>query len=285
MIEKKKRKVDILVLSDLHPGTYGFHAKVLLCYLESIKLGIVILNGDIIDIWQFSKRYWPKSHMKVIKHVMHWVSKGIKIYYITGNHDEMMRKFAGFKMGSFIIVNKLVLNLNNTQKAWFFDGDVFDITMQHSKWLAELGSAGYDLLILINRFASFVSEKIFKKGKLSISKSIKNGVKSAVKFINQFEQTAAKIGISNQYDFVVCGHIHQPEIKKINTDKGEIIYLNSGDWIENLTALEYQNNEWQIYKFKETDMVAVPSKENEQDLDNDFLFNNMLKEFNLIKQY
>ena len=84
---------------------------------------------------------------------------------------------------------------------------------------------------------------------------------------------------------MVCGHIHQPEIKKNNTDKGEIIYLNSGDWIENLTALEYQNNEWQIYKFKETDMVAVPSKENEQDLDNDFLFNNMLKEFNLIKQY
>ena len=117
MIEKKKRKVDILVLSDLHPGTYGFHAKVLLCYLESIKLGIVILNGDIIDIWQFSKRYWPKSHMKVIKHLMHWMSKGIKIYYITGNHDEMLRKFAGFKMGSFRIVNKLVLDLNSTQKA------------------------------------------------------------------------------------------------------------------------------------------------------------------------
>lgn len=284
MIEKKKRKIDILVLSDIHLGTYGCHAKELLCYLESIKPGIIILNGDIIDIWQFSKRYWPKSHMKVIKHLMHWMSKGIKIYYITGNHDEMLRKFAGFKMGSFRIVNKLVLDLNSTQKVWFFHGDVFDITMQHSKWLAKLGAAGYDLLILINRLANFISEKIFKKGRLSISKSIKNGVKSAVKFINQFEQTAAEIGISNQYDFVVCGHIHQPEIKIIRTEKGEITYLNSGDWIENLTALEYHNNEWQIYKFKETDKVAVPNKENEQDLDNNFLFDNMLKEFNLMKQ-
>lgn len=284
MIEKKKRKIDILVLSDIHLGTYGCHAKELLYCLESIKPGIIILNGDIIDIWQFSKRYWPKSHMKVIKHLMHWMSKGIKIYYITGNHDEMLRKFAGFKMGSFRIVNKLVLDLNSTQKVWFFHGDVFDITMQHSKWLAKLGAAGYDLLILINRLANFVSEKIFKKGRLSISKSIKNGVKSAVKFINQFEQTAAEIGISNQYDFVVCGHIHQPEIKIIRTEKGEITYLNSGDWIENLTALEYHNNEWQIYKFKETDKVAVPNKENEQDLDNNFLFDNMLKEFNLMKQ-
>ena len=138
----------------------------------------------------------------------------------------------------------------------------------------------FNLLVTVLNLKS-----IFKKGKLSISKSIKNGVKSAVKFINQFEQTAAEIGISNQYDYVVCGHIHQPEIKIISTEKGEITYLNSGDWIENLTALEYQNNEWQIYKFKETDRLVVSGKEKEQDLDNDFLFDNMLKEFNLMKQY
>ena len=233
MDKVKRRKLDILVLSDVHLGTYGCHAKELLHYLKTIKPKTVILNGDIIDIWQFSKRYWPKAHMRVIKHLMGWMGKGVKIYYITGNHDEMLRKFVGFKMGSLRIVNKVILDLENGKKAWFFHGDVFDVTMQHSKWLAKLGAVGYDTLILINRLANFISEKIFKRGKLSLSKKIKNSVKSAVKFINSFEKTAADIGISNHYDYVVCGHIHQAEIRTI----GPMLYLNDGDWVESCTAL------------------------------------------------
>jgi UDP-2,3-diacylglucosamine pyrophosphatase LpxH len=214
MQKKVKRRIELLVISDVHLGTYGCHAKQLLSYLRSVRPKTVILNGDIIDIWQFSKRYWPKSHMKVVKHIMTWMGKGVKIYYVTGNHDEMLRKFAGFKMGSFRIVNKVVLPLSNDKTAWFFHGDVFDVTMQHSKWLAKLGAIGYDTLILINTFANFISEKIFKKGKLSLSKKIKNSVKGAIKFINNFETTAADIGISNHYDYVVCGHIHHPEMRE-----------------------------------------------------------------------
>lgn len=284
MTVTQKRKVGILVLSDIHLGTYGCHAKELLHYLKGIKPKTVILNGDIIDIWQFSKRYWPKSHMKVVKHLMGWMSKGVKIYYVTGNHDEMLRKFTGFKMGSFKIVNKLVLGLDNDQKAWFFHGDVFDVTMQHSKWLAKLGAVGYDTLILINRFANFISEKIFKRGKLSLSKKIKNSVKGAVKFINDFELTAAGIGISNQYDYVVCGHIHQPEMREITTTAGTIMYLNSGDWIENLTALEYTNGQWELYKFDEAAWLQEQQHaEEEEELDNGRLFNNMVEEFNLLR--
>ncbi|GAB2837311.1 UDP-2,3-diacylglucosamine diphosphatase [Ferruginibacter profundus] len=279
----KRRKLDILVLSDVHLGTYGCHAKELLHYLKSIKPKTVILNGDIIDIWQFSKRYWPKAHMKVIKHLMGWMSKGVKIYYITGNHDEMLRKFVGFKMGSLRIVNKVILDLDNDKKAWFFHGDVFDVTMQHSKWLAKLGAVGYDTLILINRFANFISEKIFKKGKLSLSKKIKNSVKSAVKFINSFEQTAADIAISNHYDYVVCGHIHQPEMREIANEHGKVMYLNSGDWIENLTALEYVNSEWKIYRFDEAEMKDM-HEHDEEELNNAQLFDNMVEEFNLLKQ-
>lgn len=100
MDKAPKRKLDILVLSDIHLGTYGCHAKELLHYLKSVKPKTVILNGDIIDIWQFSKRYWPKSHMKVVKYLMGWMSKGIKIYYIPGNHDEMLRKFANGHSGN-----------------------------------------------------------------------------------------------------------------------------------------------------------------------------------------
>lgn len=280
----KKRKLDILVLSDIHLGTYGCHAKELLRYLKTVKPKIVILNGDIIDIWQFSKRYWPKSHMKVVKHLMSWMSKGVKMYYITGNHDEMLRKFVGFKMGSLKIVNKIILDLDNGKKAWFFHGDVFDVTMQHSKWLAKLGAVGYDTLILINRIANFISEKIFKRGKLSLSKKIKNSVKSAVKFINSFEQTAADIGISNQYDYVVCGHIHQPEIREVENENGKIIYLNSGDWIENLTSLEYCDGEWKIYRYDENEMQQLHEHHDEEELlNNTQLFDNMVEEFNLMK--
>ena len=284
MSKMKKRKIDVLVLSDIHLGTYGCHAKELLHYLKTIKPKTVILNGDIIDIWQFSKRYWPKSHMRIVKHIMEWVSKSTKIWYITGNHDEMLRKFVGFKMGSFRIANKVVLDLDNGKKAWFFHGDVFDVTMQHSKWLAKLGAIGYDTLILINREANFISEKIFHRGKLSLSKKIKNTVKSAVSFINDFEQTAADIAICNQYDYVVCGHIHQPEIKRIKNENGETVYMNSGDWIENLTALEYAQGEWSLYKFGDMETAAMSKVTTPDDeADTDQIFEDMLAEFNLMR--
>lgn len=280
---KNKRKIDILVISDVHLGTYGCKAKELLYYLKSIKPKTVVLNGDIIDIWQFSKRYWPNAHMKVIKHFSGWISKGIKMYYIPGNHDEMLRKFAGFKMGSLQIVNKLVLDLQDNKKAWLFHGDVFDVTMQHSKWLVKLGAIGYDILILINGVANFISEKIFNKGKLSLSKKIKNSVKTAVKFVNNFEQTSADIGIMNKYDYVICGHIHQPEIRQIANAQGTIKYLNCGDWVENMTSLEYTNGEWKIYRFSEDELISMVLNEEETELSNTQHFDNLLKEFNLMK--
>lgn len=284
-MQKKKRRIEILVISDVHLGTYGCHAKQLLNYLRSVRPKTVILNGDIIDIWQFSKRYWPKSHMKVIKHLMSWMGKGVKIYYVTGNHDEMLRKFAGLKMGSLRIVNKVVLPLSNNKTAWFFHGDVFDVTMQHSKWLAKLGAIGYDTLILINTFANFISENFFKRGKLSLSKKIKNSVKSAVKFINNFETTAAGIGIFNKYDYVICGHIHHPEMREISNASGSILYLNSGDWIENLTSLEYNDNTWTIYKYNELDITDVVDEDgDDNEPGNKELFTNMLHEFNLMNQ-
>jgi UDP-2,3-diacylglucosamine pyrophosphatase LpxH len=285
-MKKPKRRIDILVVSDIHLGTYGCHAKELLHYLKSIKPKIVVLNGDIVDIWQFSKTYWPNSHMKVIKHLINWMGKGVKTYYVTGNHDEMLRKFEGLRMGSLQIVNKVVLNLPGEKRAWIFHGDVFDVTMQHSKWLAKLGSVGYDMLILINRFFNFISEKVFKKGKLSLSKKIKESVKSAVSFINSFEQTTADIGISNHFDFVICGHIHHPEIREISNPEGSITYLNSGDWVENLSALEFVDGEWSIYRFSEIDKAEMIKETEEEavELSNDRLFDNMLHEFNMMRQ-
>ena len=286
----KKRKLDVAVISDVHLGTFGCRATELLNYLKTINPKVLILNGDIIDIRQFNKRYFPKSHMKVVKYITSLLTNGTKVYYITGNHDEMLRKFKGFRLGSFEIVNKLILDLDG-KKAWIFHGDVFDVTMQHSKWLAKLGGVGYDLLIMINTFVNWLST-LFGFGRLSLSKKVKNSVKSAVKFINNFEQTAASIAIDNNYDYVICGHIHQPQQRVIkNKNEQEVLYLNSGDWIENLTALEYKNKEWSIYKYeedeiaqnfhlnykvKDPELIQVESKNKE-------LFNDLLKEFDISK--
>ena len=278
-----KRSVEVAVISDVHLGTYGCRAKELLKYLKSIKPNILVLNGDIIDIWQFSKRYWPSSHMRIVKQIFGMAAKGVEIYYVTGNHDEMLRKFEGFTMGSLKIVNKVVLELDNKQ-AWVFHGDVFDITMKHSKWLAKLGAVGYDTLILLNALVNFVRDKI-GMGRVSFSKKIKNRVKGAVKFIDDFENTAADIAINNAYDYVLCGHIHNPEIKIIRNNQGEVTYLNSGDWVENLTTLEYHKKKWSLYRF--ADDVALNTEkvaeEEEENLDVSLLYKNLVAEFQLKK--
>lgn len=263
-----KRSVEVLIISDVHLGTYGCHAKELLRYLKSIKPGTVILNGDIIDIWQFSKSYFPESHLKVLRRIMKFITEGTPVYYLTGNHDEMLRKFADMQIGSFHLLNKLILPLGK-KKAWIFHGDVFDITMQHSKWLARLGAAGYDTLILLNSMVNFLLRALGRE-KMSFSKKVKAGFKNAVKFMNDFEQTAGEIAIERGYEYVICGHIHQPLIREIKSSAGSVIYLNSGDWIESLTSLEYNDGKWKIFSYNAADFIQtedeVNAEENE-DLD------------------
>lgn len=244
-----KRNIKVAVISDVHLGTYGCHAKAVNRYLKSINPEILILNGDIVDIWQFSKRYWPDSHMKVVQRIFKMMANGTKVYYLTGNHDEMLRKFTDFRLGKLELLDKLVLDLDG-KKAWIFHGDVFDISMKHSKWLAKLGAIGYDTLIVLNSMVNWVSQKL-GRGKVSFSKRIKNSVKQAIKFIDDFEETATSIAIENGYDYVLCGHIHQPAMRSVKTEKGETLYLNSGDWVENLTALEYNDKKWSLYHYKD----------------------------------
>ena len=244
----KRRRVHVAVVSDIHLGTYGCHARELLRYLKSIRPQVLVLNGDIVDIWQFSKNYWPPAHMRVVRYLAGLAAKGTKIYYLTGNHDELLRKFAGLKIGQFHLDNKLVLDLPHG-RTWLFHGDVFDVTMRHSRWLAKLGGQGYDLLILINRFANFLLDKLGQP-RVALSKLVKERVKTAVAAVNNFEETAAAIAADEGYRYVACGHIHQPEIKEIATAKGPITYLNSGDWVENLTALEYTAAAgWALYRY------------------------------------
>ncbi len=275
----EKRPVELVVISDTHLGTYGCHAERLLKYLKSINPKTLILNGDIIDMWQFNKKYFPRSHMQVVGHITWLMEQGVSIYYIPGNHDEMLRRFDQFSIGSLKIVNKLLLNLNGA-KTWIFHGDVFDITMRQSKWLAKLGSKGYDTLILLNNMVNFLMEKA-GKGRISLSQRIKSGVKRAVKFIQDFEKTATDIATSKHYQTVICGHIHQPTNKRVSNEQGSVQYLNSGDWVENLTALEYNNDTWIIYRYHEDPLASniVLDEEDNAYLENDEIFEQMLADF------
>ncbi|MEK9751046.1 MAG: UDP-2,3-diacylglucosamine diphosphatase [Flavobacteriaceae bacterium] len=271
----KKRKIDISVISDVHLGTYGCHADELITYLNSIEPKKLILNGDIIDIWQFRKRFFPSSHLKVLKKIIGMASKGTDVYYITGNHDEMLRKFSGHTMGRFKLVDKLVLELGK-EKAWIFHGDVFDISIQNAKWLAKLGGWGYDILILINRFINWVLLKMGRE-KYSLSKRIKNSVKGAVKYIQSFEKVAAELAIDNEYDYVICGHIHQPKKEVYQNCKGKTTYLNSGDWVENLTALEYSLKRWKIYNYNHDKLSPFFVDEDLKEMDLDEIIASITK--------
>ena len=275
--------MDIIVLSDIHLGTYGCHAEALKKYLKSVQPKKLILNGDILDIWQFKKRYWPKSHMKVVKQIVSMAAEGVETYYITGNHDEMLRKFSDMKLGSFQILNDLQLDLPGG-KAWFFHGDVFDVVIQNSKWLAKLGAISYDLLILLNNALNYFS-RLAGKGRVSMSKKIKNNVKTAVKYINNFEETAAKAALNRGFKYVVCGHIHQAQKNTIHFENGEVVYLNSGDWVESLTSLEYSSGSWKIYDFNNDPYLneeKIKDTEKELaiiDMPNSQLLKNMLDTF------
>ena len=250
-----KRKPEVVIISDIHLGTFGCHATELVSYLRSIEPKLLILNGDIVDIWQFRKSYFPASHMQVIKEIFSMMSKGIKTIYITGNHDETLRRYSGLEMGNLQLVDKLVIDING-EKTWIFHGDVFDSTTKGSaKLIAKLGGHGYDMLILVNRAINWLL-KLLGKEKMSLSKKVKNSVKKAVSWISDFEQTAAELAIENNYKNVICGHIHQPQIKQVITDKGSVTYMNSGDWIENLTSLEYDNNSWKIHHWNDIEITA-----------------------------
>ncbi|MEI6586897.1 MAG: UDP-2,3-diacylglucosamine diphosphatase [Sediminibacterium sp.] len=250
-----KRKLDVVVLSDLHLGMFGCHAQEAVNYLKSISPKLLVLNGDIIDIWQFKKSYFPVAHMQVIKEIFSMLSNGTRVVYITGNHDEALRRYSDLQMGNLQLTDKLVLDLDG-KKTWIFHGDVFDATTKGSaKIIAKLGGHGYDMLIMVNSAINFVL-RLLGREKMSLSKRVKNSVKKAVSWIGNFEHTAAELAIEKGYDYVICGHIHQPQKRLITNDKGSVMYLNSGDWIENLTALEYNQGSWDIYEYQEKTYAA-----------------------------
>lgn len=223
-----KRELDIVVISDVHLGTYGCHAQELLNYLKSIEPRTLVLNGDIFDMWYFKKSYFPKEHMEVVRRLLKMAVNGTKVYYLTGNHDDVLRKFGEISLGLIHLRNKLVFQVDG-KTHWVFHGDVFDPSVQRARWLAKLGGQGYDLLIRINRMINRF-RGLFGLKPASFSARVKKGVKGAVRFIGDFEDIAIQMAAENGYDNVICGHIHQPQIREVEAKNGQkVCYMNSGD--------------------------------------------------------
>jgi len=270
----KKRKIDVAVISDVHLGTYSCHAEELLAYLSSIKPNTLVLNGDIVDGWQFNKRYFPAAHLKVVKKIINLASNGTRVVYVTGNHDEIIRKFNGTTIGNFSIRNKLVLELDG-KKAWFFHGDVFDVSVRHARWLAKLGGYGYTLLLRLNRLFNWILKKT-GRDKYSLSRRIKNSMPHGARYRRDFERSASELAIEGGYDYVVCGHIHEPKKQLYENRNGHCTYLNSGDWLENLTALEYSFKRWKVYNYSHDKLSPFFADEELKEMDINDLISNII---------
>lgn len=246
-----------IVLSDIHLGTKTSKAKEVVHFLKHHKCETLILNGDIIDGWQLRKNgKWKKQHSNFFKHIIGLTSKNkCKIIYIRGNHDDFLEEIMPLRIGNFSI-RKYYIHFGVEKKYFVTHGDIFDNITTRLKWIAKLGDVGYTFLLWVNHHYNAYREK---RGLpyFSLSQMVKAKVKSAVSFISDYENELVKVAKARKCHGVICGHIHQPAIKSING----IQYLNSGDWVESLTALvEDSQGTWRIIYYQDW-LNALPKKE------------------------
>lgn len=226
---------NILFISDVHLGSRGSNPDKLLKLLKKEQPKEIFLVGDIIDGWLMKKRfYWTKESTDVIRKLLKLSNKGTKITYITGNHDDFLRLYSPFDFGNIQILDEAEWN-----GYLITHGDKYDGVVK-LKWLGILGSIGYEIAIYIDRTLKKMG---YQK---SFSKTLKNKVKGAVKFITDFERQLGYQAHIRGLDGVICGHIHTPEDKKIGIQKKKIHYLNCGDWIENNSYIEYSKGKFKL---------------------------------------
>ncbi|GMQ30494.1 UDP-2,3-diacylglucosamine diphosphatase [Algoriphagus confluentis] len=263
-----------IVISDVHLGTKGAKAKEIARFLKQYRCDNLILNGDIIDGWQLKKSgSWKRKHTRFFNRVLKMIENHhTQVYYLRGNHDDFLDQILPLQIGNLRIQTDLIYE-SNGKKYFITHGDVFDSITTHLRWIAYLGDMGYTFLLWLNRV---VNHYRFKRGLpyFSLSRYVKSKVKSAVSYIDQYETELAKMARAKGCDGIICGHIHQPENRMIDG----IHYLNSGDWVETMSALaEDHEGNWQLIYYNEIDFKQLQttelSKRNKEDdlPENDFL--------------
>lgn len=222
-------------ISDVHLGTPGSQAERLSAFLKANPCETLYLVGDIIDGWRLKGTfYWPQEHTNVIRKILTKSKRGTQVYYVTGNHDDFLRKFVDYelRMGNIHVVNDAIHETADGRKLFVLHGDLFDVVTRYHKWVAVAGDIAYTTLLRANRYVNWARARLGYPY-WSLSAFAKHKVKSAVNFISEFEKAVAHECRRRGFDGVVCGHIHHAEIKEIEG----VTYYNSGDWVESCTAL------------------------------------------------
>jgi len=224
-----------IFISDVHLGTRFSQADRLLDFFKENESQNLIFVGDIIDGWAIKRKFkWEQSHSDVIQKILRKARKETKVYFIIGNHDEFLRPFAPLLMGDNLeILNEMDYSAVNGKKYLITHGDFFDSITMTKKWLAILGDYGYDFVLHVNHFLNIIRKRLGIKKYWSLSKYVKDNIKSSVSFITDFEDVLADYAKRKNYDGVICGHIHKAQMKNIES----IEYLNCGDWVESCTAV------------------------------------------------
>jgi len=244
----KPMKYKSIFVSDIHLGTKFSKAESFLDFMKENESDNLYLVGDIIDGWAMKRKFrWVQSHSDVIQKVLRKARKGTNVYFVTGNHDEFLRPFLPLILGNNLqVMNKAEYKSVEGKSYFVTHGDLFDSITLTKKWLAVLGDYGYELLLNLNHTLNFFRRALGIRRYWSLSKYVKDNVKSSVSFITDFETVLANHAKHKGYDGVICGHIHKAEIKTIE----EIEYKNSGDWVESCTALvETLEGEWKIVEW------------------------------------
>ena len=227
------QRVRTLFISDLHLGTPGCQAEALLAFLKAYPSERLYLLGDIIDGWQLRRRwYWPQSHNDVVQKILKRARKGCKVVFVPGNHDEFARHFTDHHFGGVEVLSEAVHTTLQGKRLWLIHGDHFDGVIQYAKWLAYVGDNLYELTLRLNTHFNSLRAKLGLPY-WSLSQYLKHKVKSAVSYVNKFEEAVAAEARHRGHDGVVCGHIHRAEMRDIEGT----LYCNDGDWVESLSAL------------------------------------------------
>lgn len=251
---RPKQKFRTVWISDIHLGTKGCNAVLLLDFLRAIECETLYLVGDILDGWRLRKGwYWPDAHNEVVRRILKLAHRGTRVVLIAGNHDEMLRPYAGFTFGGVEVALEAIHTTKDGRRLLITHGDAFDVVVLYHRWLAFAGDQAYNLLLQANVVLNRVRRRL-KLPYWSLSSYLKKRVKNAVAFVGEFEEAVARAASERAVDGVVCGHIHCAEIRQI----GAITYYNDGDWVESCTALvEDADGEMRLIDWAEEHRAAA----------------------------
>jgi UDP-2,3-diacylglucosamine pyrophosphatase LpxH len=253
-------------LSDIHLGTKGCQAVLLLDFIRQMECDSLYLVGDIVDGWKLkSGWHWPQAHNDVVQKLLRLSRKGTKVIYIPGNHDDEVRNFCGVHFGGLIVARDAVFQALDGRRFLVTHGDEFDGVINHARWLAFVGDYGYRVLLALNTHWNLIRRKL-GFGYWSLSAFVKVKVKNALQFIENFEAAVAEEARRRGVDGVICGHIHKAEMRMI----GDILYINDGDWVESCTALvEHMDGRLELIDWAERarSRALSPQPSRLQDLD------------------